>query len=99
MIHTNWFAEASFGLEEKEASDYVKWRLMNPLGSRVEYALILNGALNSHPPCTLRLAQHMHDIKSYRVVSAIQALELCLVKELRLQSNWLLGPSTMNPWQ
>ena len=41
MMHTNWFAEASFGLEEKEAGDYVKWRLMNPLGSRAEYALIL----------------------------------------------------------
>ena len=41
MMHTNWFAEASFGLEEKEAGDYVKWRLMNPLGSRAEYAFIL----------------------------------------------------------
>ena len=41
MIHTNWFAEASFGLKEKEAGDYVKWRLKNQLGSRAEYALIL----------------------------------------------------------
>ena len=41
MMHTNWFAEASFGLEEKEAGDYVKWRLINPLGSRAEYVLIL----------------------------------------------------------
>ena len=47
-----------------------------------------NGPLNSHPPCTLRLGQFMHD-----------KLWNCLVKEIRLQSNWQYGPSTMNPWR